>query len=463
MQADVWPIGAAAAAMFFSLCATTALGQCYLWEYEFQPHGEPGDYFGYAVAYQAPYKVVGAPRCCDPPNNAPGAVWLSWLPLIPYTPEDVAHGDYFGASVDLDAGIAVIGAPYHDIPATNAGAAYVYSVGLPEKKLTASDLPYSQHFGASVAVSGDTIIVGAPYTGEHGAAYIFQRDHGGPDNWGEVARIMPGRGRTASAFGKAVTIDGDRVAVGAPHANQYRGDVRIFERDAGGPDNWGQVAVIAHPGEEDLYHLGLSVALEGDTLVIGATDHSIQPWGGAAYIFQRMPGDRDEWEQVVKLVPSQLEIIDVFGTSVAISGDTVLVGAPSGIDGGCWGHPGAVWVFRRDHGGPDAWGEIAKIDEQEAEISNWLGHSVSVDGDLAVAGAPACPEDPQIGKAFLLGISTCICTGDINYDRSVDTEDLLALLAAWGDSPPPHDINGDGVVNVADLLELLSNWGPCPG
>jgi hypothetical protein len=462
MQAEIRRIGAAAAAMFLSICATTASGQCYLLEYEFQPHGENGDHFGYAVAYQLPYKVVGAPCCCDPPYNTPGAVWLSWLPLIPVRPDDVAHGDYFGASVDLDAGIAVIGAPYHDIPTGNAGAAYIYGVSQPVKKLTASDPQVSANFGKSVAISGDTIIVGAPYAGEHGAAYIFQRDHGGPGNWGEVARLMPDRGRTASHFGRAVAIDGDRVAVGATGVDQYLGNVRIFERDAGGPDNWGQVATIAHPGEEDLYHFGLSLALEADTLVIGANDHSLEPWGGAAYIFQPGLGDRDDWEQVVKLVPSQLKQIDVFGTSVAISGDTVLVGAPSGIDGACWGHPGAVWVFRRDHGGPDAWGEIAKIDEQEAEISNWLGHSVSLDGDLAVAGAPGCPENFDIGKAFLLGISTCICTGDINYDRTVNTEDLLALLAAWGDSPPPYDINGDGVVNIADLLELLGNWGPCP-
>jgi hypothetical protein len=54
------------------------------------------------------------------------------------------------------------------------------------------------------------------------------------------------------------------------------------------------------------------------------------------------------------------------------------------------------------------------------------------------------------------------CPADINGDREVNTSDLLALLAAWGNISGPEDINGDGIVDVADLLELLATWGPCP-
>jgi hypothetical protein len=162
--------------------------------------------------------------------------------------------------------------------------------------VSASDGEEPDGFGISVSIFNDTIVVGANFDDvgggmEQGSAYIFERDFPGPDNWGEVTKIIASDGEPGDYFGGSVSISKDTVVVGAIFgdnaSNQNRGAVYVFQRDFGGSNNWGYVTnVTASDGEGgDLF--GNSVCISGDTLIIGAYYDNVSGNGrqGSAYIF----------------------------------------------------------------------------------------------------------------------------------------------------------------------------------
>ena len=268
------------------------------------------------------------------------------------------------------------------------------------KKLLASDAEAADVFGrGAAAISGDTIVVGAD--GEDaegtgaGAAYIFQRDQGGADNWGQVKKLTASDAGAEDGFGHSVAVSGDTALVGAQFESteaSNAGAVYIFQRNEGGADNWGEVKKLTAPDAEAGDEFGGSVALSGDTAVVGAhRDDDAANNAGAAYVFGRDEGGADNWGQVKKLTASDADIGDGFGTAfhgggVAVSGDTAVVGAQNEDAGGS--QAGAAYVFGRDEGGADNWGEFAKLTASDAEASDNFGRAVAVGGDTALVGAP---------------------------------------------------------------------------
>ena len=168
----------------------------------------------------------------------------------------------------------------------NAEAALLSEV----KKLTFSDAEAGDNFGRSVAVSGDTAVVGAQFAAVGGAVYIVQRDQGGADNWGEVKKLTASDAEEGALFGWSVAVSGDTVVVGAAgedSAAPDAGAAYVFERDQGGADNWGETKKLTafDPQADALF--GRSVAVSGDTAVVGAPrEHAGAFWSGAAYVFQ---------------------------------------------------------------------------------------------------------------------------------------------------------------------------------
>ena len=149
------------------------------------------------------------------------------------------------------------------------------------KKLTASDAQAGDHFGSSVVVSGDTVAVGASF-----AVYLFQRDEGGPGNWAEVTKLIATDAQADHEFGTSVAISRDTVLVGASQKFYVAGAAYVFQRNEGGANNWGQVSRLtasdAQAGDGPV-----RVAISGGTVVIGA--HGEDAGGnfaGAAYIFE---------------------------------------------------------------------------------------------------------------------------------------------------------------------------------
>ncbi len=110
------------------------------------------------------------------------------------------------------------------------------------KKLIASDAQAGDNFGFSVAVSGDTAVVGAPFEGSRaGAAYVFQRDQGGAGNWGEVKKLTASDAEAGDRFGVSAAVSGDTAVVGARSEGSEAGAAYVFHRDEGGANNWGEV------------------------------------------------------------------------------------------------------------------------------------------------------------------------------------------------------------------------------
>jgi hypothetical protein len=251
---------------------------------------------------------------------------------------------------------------------------------------------YDDGFAAAVAISGDTAVVGAHADSEHGvdagAAYIFKRNTGGAYGWGLVRKIVSPETNVNHRFGCAVAIDGDTIAVGAYGAITGQGRVYVFERNQGGEDAWGQVRRLQASDASNRYRFGSVVAMSGDTIIVGSPEStSLGDHAGAAYIFERNRGGADHWGQVARLFGDDTNQNDFFGCSVTISGDAAVVGA-----NGRAGSRGGAYLFERNRGGPDAWGRIAVLDPMSGPTTYWLkgrfGESVAIDRDRIVVGGP---------------------------------------------------------------------------
>ena len=299
---------------------------------------------------------------------------------------DGEAGNNFGLNLSISGDIAMI-------EMGKAGLAHVYerdaggSANWGEVAILTSadgDTTVRRH----VAVSGDTAVVGATFqpagTSELGVALIFQRDQGGAGNWGEVKMLMPseysGRGV------RSVAISGDVAIVARPDrfGPVPNGEAWLFERDAGGTDNWGEVGKLIGSDPTDLF--GDSLAIAGDTAFVGARlEDEAGNDAGAVYVFERDQGGAGNWGEVKKLIGSDTDANDEFGASVAVSADTLVVGAKFADLG--LPPPGAAYVFERNQGGAGNWGEVKKLTASDADWLDRFGVSVSVDGDTIVVGA----------------------------------------------------------------------------
>jgi hypothetical protein len=363
------------------------------------------DRFGDSVAISDDTVVVGATGE-DGAGSSRGAAYVfernqggadSWGQVQKLTASDAADGDDFGASVAISGDTVVVGASREDGAGNDRGAAYVFvadggqwqEVAIPR----ASDGESYDYFGSSVAISGDTVVVGAfgedGAGSDRGAAYVFARNQGGADSWGQVTKLTGSDAEDDDRFGTSVAISGDTVVVGAPYedsAGSDRGAAYVFERNRGGADSWGQVQKLAGSDAEDYDNFGNSVAISGDTVVVGAyLEDGAGSNRGAAYVFARNQGGPDSWGQVQKLTGSDAEDEDHLGISVAISGDTVVVGAVG--EDGAGNNRGAAYVFERNQGGPDSWGQVQKLTGSDAEDYDYFGESVAISGDTVVVGA----------------------------------------------------------------------------
>lgn len=366
------------------------------------------DYFGLSTSMSGEYILVGAPNRDDAGSDS-GAAYINtryegdfyWGHLAKLTASDAQAGDEFGRSVAISSDYAIVGAHFEDGLGLDRGAAYVYGrdQGGDEAwgqvaKLTASGAQDLDEFGSSVSISGDYAIVGAQYEDSgglsSGAAYIYWRDQGGADNWGEVVKLTASDAAAGDLFGYSVAIDGDYAVVGAyseDGAGTDCGAVYIYWRNQGGADNWGQVvkltALDAQAGDE----FGGSVAIDGDYVVIGAMgEDSAGTDRGAAYIFYRNQGGTDNWGEVVKLIASDAEDLDAFGGSVSIDGEYVVVGAF--YEDGDENNRGAAYIFGRNSGGQDLWGQVMKLLASDAGDGDNFGFSVAIEGNFAVIAVP---------------------------------------------------------------------------
>jgi len=420
------------------------------------------DNFGISVSISGDIAVIGAGG--DDDNGfMSGSAYVfrydgtNWVQEAKLLPSDAAAGDYFGGSVSISGDTAVIGAYLDDDNGSWSGSAYVfrcYDGWVQEAKLLPSDGAADDWFGYSVAISGDTAIIGAYQDDDNGsdsgAAYVFRRDGTG---WVEEAKLLPSDGAVYDEFGYSVAISGDTAIIGAVGDDDnasWSGSAYVFRYDG---TDWVQEPKLLPSDGAEADYFGASVSISGDVAVIGAyLDDDNGNVSGSAYVFRHHDAG---WVEDAKLLASDGAPGEWFGWSVAVSGDTAVIGAFLDDDNGddC----GSAYVFRYDG---REWPEDAKLLASDGEADDAFGYSVSIFGDTAVIGAYRDDDNGfSSGSAYIFERAV-ECPADLDGDGDVDAADLLFLLAAWG--TPDGDVDGDGDTDTADLLALLAAWGVCP-
>ena len=353
------------------------------------------------------------------------------------TASDAAEDDQFGDNVAIDGDTAIVGAPLHDEGATSdAGAAYVFTRSGGEwtqvATLTASDAAANDTFGASVAISGATAIVGARGDDGKGAAYIFRPAGGWVGSLEEDAKLTATDRNNGDDFGLSVSISGDTAIVGDPGHREGsegfgppRGAAYIFAKPGTGWEDATDVRLTASDAaDEDDF--GESVSISGDTAIVGASgDDDPGANSGAAYVFTKEP---DGWTNAnnedAKLTASDADGGDSFGGSVSISGDTAIVGAVADND------VGSAYVFIEPTGGwTNATNEDAKLTASDAEAGDRFGDSVAIDGDTALVGA----NEDDVGGTSDTGSAYVFIAPGGGWVNTNEDAKLTASNAALGD------------------------------
>ncbi len=392
-------VAAFSAALTLGIAAVTAQGQSTERYKLSAENAQAHNAFGTSVAVAGRTAVVGTPASG---GTGPGAVYLfdveTGSPLTRLIADDAAGSDWFGYSAAIEGRLAVVGSMKDTHSGRDrAGSAYVFDVvtGQQISKLTAPDAWSYDDFGVSVDISGHTAIVGATSDDDRGlqsgSAYIFDVTTGL-----QTAKLTADDGSSWDLFGQAVAIEGGIAAVGAwldgDDDGRAFGSAYLFDVSTGT-----QLAKLtaSDAGANDLF--GISVDISGDVLIVGArgSDDSGNN-AGSAYLFDiRDPLNPIE---MAKVTASDAGAGDLFGTSVAIDGNTALVGAlHHRFDGPTVG--GAYLFDVTDLAEPQ---EIARFKATDAEEHDWFGGAVAIAGEAALIGAGGGDDmGPNSGSAYL--------------------------------------------------------------
>lgn len=316
-----------------------------------QPVASPGhfgEFFGTSVGVSGNIVVISQLYTGIGNGNGEALVFLrpatgAWNSLTPsaiLVPSDGASTNLFGSSLAISGNTIVVGSPPNPLcPICNPGRAYVYvepaggwsGILTETAELTASDAASGSAVGTSVSISGNTVVVGAP--GEMpGAAYVFVKPASGWVNATETAKLTSSDGLATDQFGTSVSISGNNIVVGAPNAtgsSSQTGAAYIFTQPAGGWTDMTQTAKLTASDGASYDQMGFSVASSGGTIVAGAPYAAgISGGTGSAYIFVEPAGGWSNSTQTAKLIAPDGETGDTFGSAVAIANSTVAAGAP---------------------------------------------------------------------------------------------------------------------------------------
>ncbi len=309
-----------------------------------------------------------------------------------------APGALFGDSVDVRGDLMVVGASGDSTEAYKAGAAHIYVRTNGVWRLDQTVRPRRPEegamFGATVAIGAECVAVGAPYAGRTGMVYTYVPHRRG--GWRRRQRIRPRRTREMVRFGRSIDIDGEVMVVGgdwASDAGAYSGAAYVFT----GGSRWRQRAqIIGHDTDpNDLF--GSSVAVEGEVVAVGAVGKAAD--AGAVYVFEKT--GRREWTQQAMIRPDQKWAGNRFAASLAMSEGRLIAGATGAITGE--GRSGIVYIFEYDGSN---WIQAVNLTPSNALEDNMFGSAVAADANNIIVGAPLAigplddPNDTD-GEAYL--------------------------------------------------------------
>ena len=333
----------------------------------------PIDYFGHSVAISGNIAIVGARQSFVHTGTA-GAAYLfdvtTGSQFAKLTASDAAAEDAFGYSAAISGNTAIVGAPYDDDAGSMSGSAYLFDLTTGNQiKLTASDATEDDLFGYSVAISGNTAIVGAFHAAPSctGSAYLFDVTSGN-----QLAKLSALDAAEGDYFGTSVGISGNTAIVGAQEESDGRGSAYLFDVTTGG-----QLAKLTASDGHRRDTFGFAVAIDDNRAVVGAPNDSDGGLdeSGSAYLFDVTTGN-----QLAKVTASDAAERDFFGCAVGISDNTAVIGAWR--DGDFGRYSGSAYLLDVITGG-----EIAKLTASDAAEGDSFGYSVAIDGETTIIGA----------------------------------------------------------------------------
>lgn len=313
-------------------------------------------------------------------------------------PDSQNAGSKFGWSVAISGNTALVGAYLQRVGNAQTGAVYVFERQGANWNLQATLTPEGEtmvsNFGISVALSGDIAVIGR--TGNNfipsGAFYVFQRNGA---TWSQRAKIE----RESRYFGGSVAIDGETIVVGdelATVPNAYQSGTAYAYRFNG--TTWALESQLTGSAQQAFDHFGISVAVSGETIIVGSYADDT-PGGldaGSAYIFQR---NGNAWNEQAYLVAPDTAAGDYAGWSVDIIGDMAAVGAYNDDFSGIT-NAGSVTIWQRSG---TTWTRQTKLNAFEAQTGGTFGYSVSLSGNTLMVGAQLNDSPPvqNAGAAYI--------------------------------------------------------------
>jgi hypothetical protein len=411
--------------------------------------GAPSDRFGYSVAMSQGVVVIGARHTDDTIEDSGSAYLfdaLTGAQLAKLLPDDAEPMDQFGYSVAIDGAIALVGAAHDDDNGNLSGSAYLFDVSDPAHpvqlaKLLPDDGQTTDYFGRSVGLAGGWAVIGAwgdaDLGNDSGAAYVFDVSH--PARPAQVAKLLPDDGEAFDHFGYSVAIDGQTAIVGAifdDDNGSLSGSAYLFDVRTGE-----QIAKLVPDdgGEDDEF--GNAVAIDGAVAIVGAHyDGDNGTASGSAYLFDATTG-----KQLAKLLPDDGASIDKFGTSVAISAERAVVGARHDDDNIT--DSGSAYLFDATTGK-----QLAKLLPDDGEAFEEFGISACVEGNVAVLGAWLDDDNgDKSGSAYVFDLA-CPCPADVNADGNLNILDFVAFQLLWQHADPAADCDANAAFNILDFV-----------
>lgn len=358
-----------------------------------------------------------------------------------------------------------MGAPGEDASAEEAGALHVFANGSDgwdrETRLTAADGDARDGFGGAAAVDGDTVAVAAPdYTadddepGRVGAVYVYHRSGG---TWTQETKLSEGSVSSFSDFGEALALEGDTLVVGHTHSDRAN-EVHVYNRSSG---SWTRKTTLQGDRSQERAAFGTALALQGDTLAVGAPREGDQE-RGAVYVFDQAPstGSSTYWHQVEKQTGSDGRRARHLGASLALANDTIVAGAPRTSS------DGAAYLF----GGPVNWLEDQRVTPGVGTDESSFGAAVGFDGEEIVVGAPRADAlGTDRGSQFLFEPKDLVWEQDAKFlgdqDGARRGEAVVVEGSTWAASAPREDGSGpeEGTVYVRNLDDSPPATSPGAG
>jgi len=363
----------------------------------------------------------------------------------------------FGTSVSVSGDTIVVGAPLDDDNKKgdtgkldfNSGSVYIFqdqNEGSSTKrfvaKLIANDFKSNSLFGHTVEIDNNTIVTAIADTtnqgkSTNGSFYILQREISGSSDWAQVAKRKPSKVKKGDLFGDSVDIDGNTVVAGAwgdtTKNGIESGSIYIFQRKSEGSNKFVKKANLLASDGEAGDNFGEAVAINGSTIVVGArgNDGIANNNRVSVYIFEASIDSRTGWVESSKLQASDGESGDNFGEAVAISGDTIVIGASTDNNNGI--STGSCYIFQRDANGSLGWVEVVKLVPPDVNISAAFGEAVAISGDTVVISdqSSAYVFERNFGGLNNWGLVNKLVTSDgFNIGSSVSVSDNTIVVGA---------------------------------